>query len=119
MGKTERRKIIIASVGKLRDVGKAKVLEFTGEDRVKYETWSEELAKLIIVGNTIEADVEFTENTKDDQTYYHNKVFQIFIDGQPVKRKSWQGGNQDSPEKLASIESQKRADLICQLWICR
>jgi len=117
MGKTERKTIKVISIGSWREAGKAKVLEFAGEDRVNYETWSTELAEHIKVGATIEADVEFTENISGDKTYHHNKVIQIYVDGQPVKRKSWQGGNQDSPEKIVSIESQKRADLICQLWI--
>ncbi|MCJ7828148.1 MAG: hypothetical protein MUP81_00210 [Dehalococcoidia bacterium] len=116
MGKTERKTIKVISVANWRDAGKAKVLEFGGEDRVNYETWSETLAEHIKVGATIEADVEFTENVSGDKTYHHNKVIQIYIGGQPVKSRS-RGFTPDSPEKLASIESQKRADLICQLWI--
>lgn len=115
MAKTERRTIKVASVGTWRDIGQAKVLEFTGEDRVSYETWSGPLGEHIKAGAEIVADVEFTENTKDGKTYFHNKVIQVYVDGRPVKSK--QGFSQDSPEKIASIESQKRADLICQLWI--
>lgn len=114
---TERKTIKIASVGQWKDVGKAKVLAFSGEDRVNYETWSETLAEHIKVGATIEADVDFSENQgKDGKVYLHNKIVQIFIDGQPVKSRS-RGFTPDSPEKINSIESQKRADLICQLWI--
>lgn len=116
MAKTERRTIKIISVGSWRDAGKARVLEFAGEDRVNYETWSETLAEHIKVGATIEADVEFTERIHENKTYYHNKVVQIYVDGKPVKSRE-RGFYQDSPEKMASIENQKRADLICQLWI--
>jgi hypothetical protein len=116
MGKTERKTIKVISVANWRDAGKAKVLEFGGEDHVNYETWSPELAEHIKVGTTIEADVEFTENISGDKTYHHNKVIQIYVDGQPVKSRS-RGFTPDSPEKISSIESQKRADLICQLWI--
>jgi hypothetical protein len=113
----ERKTIKVASVGQWRDVGKAKVLTFGGEDRVNYETWSETLAEHIKVGVTIEADVDFTQKTDaQGNTYLHNKVVQIYVDGQPVKSKS-RGFTPDSPEKIASIESQKRADLICQLWM--
>lgn len=112
----ERKTIKIISIGQWKDVGKAKVLTFAGEDRINYETWSEILAEHIKVGVTIEADVEFTENVSQGTTYFHNKVVQIYIDGQPVKSKG-RGFTPDTPEKMASIESQKRADLICQLWI--
>ena len=111
----ERKTIKIISVGQWKDVGKARVLTFAGEDRVNYETWSETFAEHIKVGNTIEADVEFSEKVSGDQTYFHNKVVQIYINGQPIKSKG--RFTPDSPEKIASIESQKRADLICQLWI--
>ncbi|MCJ7630883.1 hypothetical protein MUP77_00565 [Candidatus Bathyarchaeota archaeon] len=117
MGKTERKTIKIISVANWRDAGKAKVLEFGGEDRVNYETWSESLAEHIKVGATIEADVEFSERIHEGKTYFHNKVVQIYIDGKPVKSRERPFGVTDSPEKIASIESQKRADLICQLYI--
>jgi hypothetical protein len=116
MGKTERKTIKIISIANWREAGKAKVLEFGGEDHVNYETWSPELAEYIKVGAIIEADIEFTENISGDKTYHHNKVIQIYIDGQPIKSRS-RGFTPDSPEKINSIESQKRADLICQLWI--
>jgi hypothetical protein len=116
MAKTERRKIKIVSVGSWRPAGKGEVLEFAGDDRVNYETWSKELAEYIKVGAEIDASVDFSEKVSGDKTYYHNTVTQIFVDGQPVRSKGRNFG-QDSPEKMASIENQKRADLICQLWI--
>jgi len=114
----ERKTIKIISVGSWRPAGKSEVLTFNSEDRVPYEVWSKELAEYIKVGATIEADVDFSQKQDaSGNVYLHNKIVQIYIDGSPIKSKFKGGFTPDSPEKINSIESQKRADLICQLWI--
>ena len=119
--KSERKKIKVASVGTPRDVGDKglQVTQFKGADGVTYECWSPAFMEHIKVDAEIDADIVFTQVEKDEAIYKHNKVVQLYQDGEPVKKKSaWKpGGYSDSPETRASIESQKAADITAQLWI--
>ncbi len=119
-GKKERRNIKVSAVGSWKSVGKGKVLGFDGEDHISYETWSEQIAEHVKVGATLDAEVEFTVTESQGQTYHHNKVFQLYVDGKPVRTEQSKGNwrpQEDSPEKRKSIEDQKRSDLISQLSI--
>ncbi len=120
--KLERKLIKVKSVSLPKAVGDKgfEVVEFYGEDGIKYEVWDKGLAELIQVGTEVDCDIQETSRTAGDITYHHRKVTQIYDkQGKPLKQAvSKQGrGWVKSPEERASIESQKRADIIAQLWM--
>ena len=129
-GTNARLKLEITEVQEPKDIGKERtwmMLEFKakleGEDKAHtYKAFTEKFFGHIKAGETIDCDVNITKNTfeRDGEpvTFTNRKVVQIYIDGQPVNvRPSGGGRYQDSPETRASIESQKRADIIAQLYI--
>ncbi len=72
----------------------------------------------IIVGNTIDADVEVRESGE----YINNVVTQIYKEGKPIVGKKPAGSypphiGGHTPEERASIENQVRAKIIAELWI--
>lgn len=87
-----------------------------GEGEHWFYTFRSSLFETIEDGKdkTLDADVLTTES---EQWGTQRDVKQLYVDNEPVAgKKQWQG-RQDSPETRVSIESQKRADIISQLWI--
>ena len=120
MAESQRVKLEITEVKERQPFGDrgASKLNFkakVGEEEHWFTTFSNRLFETVEKGKgkTFEADVVTTESEYGTQ----RKVTQIYVDGQPVGgQKQWQA-RQDSPEKIASIENQKRADIIAQLWM--
>ncbi len=123
----KRIKIKVISVGTAKEVGDkgAKVTQFKGIDQttqeeIVFECWSSTLLEHITPEAVIEVDVVHTVNETSSGIYTHDKVTQVYVDGKPVKTKSnWggRGGDNDSPEKRASIEGQNALTNTCNLII--
>lgn len=124
-GTDRRLTLTITEVKERQPIGEKGAVKLNfkakGEDGDKefwYFTFSQRLFETIEQGKgrELECDVNISTREWDGNTYTDRKVFQIYMDGQPVGGRR-PGGYQDSPEKIVSIESQKRADIIAQLWI--
>jgi len=71
-----------------------------GDGEHWFDSFSTRLFPNIVVGNTIEADVNISQREYDGNTYTDRKVTQIYVDGQPVGQKSGGGWRGKSPEEL-------------------
>jgi len=124
-GTDKRLTLAVTEVAEPKDVGKDKplmklVFKATGEDGDKeheYFAFSTRLFDYIKKDTTIECDVNISKREWGDNIFTDRKVTQIYTDGQPVGGRRSGGYREDSPEKIASIEAQKRADITAQLWI--
>lgn len=129
-GTDSRLKLTITEVGarqSVGDKGAVKLLFYArateAAKALPYFTFSSRLFETIEggKGKEIDCDVNVSQRTWDRdgdiQIFTDRKVTQIYVDGQPLGGKRFGGGYQDSPEKMASIENQKRADITAQLWI--
>ena len=119
-GTNARLKLEITEVSEPKDIGRDNrvwmMLEFKAqlEDADKahtYKAFIEKFFEHIKKGETIDADINITTNTveRDGEpvTYTNRKVTQIYIDSQPVNvKQSGSGYREDSPQKIASIETQ-------------
>jgi hypothetical protein len=126
-GTDKRLKLTITEVKDRQPVGEKGAVKLAfkakeGEEgkELPYFTFSTRLFETIEKGGEIDCDVniskrEWTTDDGEPMTFTDRKVTQIYIDGQPVGGR--RGGYGDSPETRASIEAQKRADIIAQLWI--
>lgn len=106
--KTERKKIKIKSINAPRSIpGRdgLEVTEFMGEDNVKYEVWSNTLVAELKEGGEIDADIVYSVKETEQGVFYHNKITQIYKDGQPVKGR--QGG------KGYNARDEDRTDARC------
>jgi len=124
---SKRAKLTIVELKEQQPVGDkgAIKLSFKAKDEAGNQLWYFTFSKRLfetIEGSKdkeIDAEIVTSEREWDGNTYVDRKVTQIYIDGKPVGGGG--GGGyaryQDSPEKIASIEAQKRADIIAQLWI--
>lgn len=117
--KTERKKIKIKTIFPPRPIlGKEglEVVEFMGEDNVKYEVWSKTLVAELKEGGEIDADIVYSVKETEQGVFYHNKITQIYVNGQPVRGK--QGGKgYHSPEERLSIESQVAVKAVVDLRV--
>jgi len=128
-GTDSRLKLTITEVKERQPVGdkgavKLAFMATEGDGKaLPYFTFSSRLFETIEQGKGKELDCNVNiskriwERDGEPMEFTDRKVTQIYIDGQPIGGKKWGGGYQDSPEKIASIENQKRADIIAQLWI--
>lgn len=121
----KRTTLEVTEVKERQPVGEkgAVKLEFKAkvdDKELKFFTFSSRLFEAIEAKGIIEADVITTtrEGTGDYEgtTFTDRKVTQIYKDGQPISQKAF-SRYQESPERIASIEAQKRADIIAQLWM--
>ncbi len=110
--------IVIKTVGKPAPFGTSggQKLSFASDDK-SYVCFIPALFGDIIVGNTIDADVEVRESGE----YINNVIVQIYKDGKPIAGNK-PGGypprpSGHTPEERASIENQVRAKIIAELWI--
>lgn len=88
-------------------------LVFKGEDDKEYNIFNKrDLFPVIKIGATISADVEEKEYQPGK---FDRKV--TAIDGAETKKQFAGGFHGKSQEEIHSIESQKRADIIANLWI--
>jgi hypothetical protein len=123
--------LIITNVSKPRQVGQAEVLEFiaTGPDNkpLKYGAWSKQLYDFIKKDAAIDADIETKVSDKTDpagEHYVSRKVAQLYVNGQPVIKKSPGAGGRaygKSPEEIRierqSIEAQVAVKAITDLEV--
>ena len=96
------------------------LLEFKGEDGVKYETWVKALAPEIKLDAELDCDITHSEKKGESGTFYHHKVTQIYKDGKPIYQAEAKPGGRSygkSDKELAQqreIEDAKRRSIEAQ-----
>lgn len=124
MIEAEHKKVKVKSVGTPRKAGNSQVTQFTVEDdKTIYEVWGTIPLEYVKPEKEFEIDVDFSEKESQGQIYQHHTVTQIYVGGTAVLKKG-NGGKRgyggvttyaDAPERTASIEAQKAAELVVNL----
>lgn len=103
-----------------KDGPETQVLEFMGEDKLKYEAWGPELAEVITKGAELVSDITHTSRQSQEGPVDVHRVTQIYIEGKqvrPPQRRAGAGGSAArSPEERASTESQVAACITASLY---
>ena len=88
IGKKERKQLKVTWVGKpqaMKVGSNIKILRFTCDDKLHYETFKQNLFSHIKVGEQLDADTELQiVTTEAGQEYPHWRITQIYQDGKPV-----------------------------------
>ena len=115
---SEKMELTVVSVSERKSVGekgavkldfKAKVKDKEGKEKeLPFFTFSKRLFETVegAVGKTLSCDVDISTREYGGNQYTDRKVVQVYIDGQPVSIKQGWGHQEDSPEKILSIEAQ-------------
>ena len=88
------------------------LLEFKGEDGVKYETWVKAFATEIKLGAELDCEITHSEKKTETGVFFHHKVTQIYKDGKPLyeskpQQAQYKGRSAESyAEERRSIERQ-------------
>ena len=118
---TERKTLIITEAKEPRAIGSkgTKVVDFKAKDGEKELLFSAFFPRFfphLKAGQTIDADVETTE--KDN--FINRKLTELYVDGKPIESKKQFGrGEDDSPEKRASIEAQSAFQGVVELLVSK
>jgi len=88
IGKKERKQLKVTWVGEpqaMKEGSNIKILRFTCDDKLHYETFKQNLFSHIKVGEQLDADTELQiVTTEAGQEYPHWRITQIYQDGKPV-----------------------------------
>ena len=94
------------------------LLEFKGEDGVKYETWVKALATEVQLGAELDCDITHSKKEGESGIFYHHKITQIYKEGKPVYQAETKPGGRSygkSKEEQRSIERQTSIKLACEI----